>query len=197
MIFQKCCCLIAGLVALGACGAPADVPARTLPDEAMIEPPPAPVPPSLPTPVRETREAILDAARAGSLRRLSRLADAQPAFLSNFGDVSHYRHWDLMRRTGFDPNRTLVELFDKPHAAKRVGEETWYIWPDLAARSNAELQPELLSFRDKARLEAMVGEAGIAAIRDGAPYPGVRTAISETGAWRYFLHEAAGEGEME
>lgn len=182
---------------LSACTPGDEAPARVAPDESLLEAPSPPAPPALPEPVIETREAILDAARAGSLRRLSRLAESQPAFLSNFGDVPHYRHWDLMRRTGFDPNLTLVELFEKPHAAKQVGDKTWYIWPDLAARSNAELQPERLSFRDEARLEALVGEAGIEAIRAGSPYPGVRTAISETGDWHYFLHEPAKEGDTQ
>lgn len=190
--------LMAGLMVvsgISACTPAEDATPRRLPDETLMETPPPPPAPELPAAVIDTREAILDAARAGSLRRLSRLAEAQPAFLSNFGDVPHGRHWDLMRRTGFDPNRTLVELFEKPHAAKQVGDETWYIWPDLAARSSAELQPERLSFRDKARLETLVGEAGIAAIRGGSPYPGVRTAISETGTWHYFLHEVAEEGD--
>ncbi|MEM1152155.1 MAG: hypothetical protein AAGI03_16695, partial [Pseudomonadota bacterium] len=124
-----------------------------------------------------------------SLRSLARRADAEPAFISNLGGADHLRHWDLMRRTGFDPNLKLMELFELPHGTRRVGTETWYIWPDLAARSTAELAPDRLSFQDTARLRALIGEQGIEQIAEGRSYPGVRTAISETGAWRYFLHE--------
>ncbi len=191
------CLVVGALLLLGACTPGDETAARTPPDEMLLEVAPLPEPPALSDAAAQTRQAILAAARAGSIRRLARLADAQPAFLSNFGDVGHYRHWDLMRRTGFDPNSTLVELLDNPYAAKQVGEETWFIWPDLAARPNAQLQPERLSFRDMARLEKLVGEAGIEAIRAGRPYPGVRTAISETGTWHYFLHEPATEGEMQ
>lgn len=179
---------------LAACGQPAaEAPARPVPDARLIDDPPPEPPPPLPSTVEEARSDILAAARAGSLRRLARLANAQPAFLSNFGGAAHFSHWDLMRRTGFDPNQALIELFDRPYATRMVDEEVWYIWPDLAALDSEALQPERLSFYDRARLIEYVGESGISAIRAGAPYPGIRTAISEDGAWRYFLHESSGE----
>lgn len=161
------------------------------PDETLLEPRTRPAPPALPEPVVETRQAILAAAEAGSLRRLSRLADAEPAFISNLGGADHYAHWDLMRRTGFDPNLHLIELFKQPYDTRRVGEETWFVWPDLAARDPEALAPGRLSFRERARLRELLGDDGVAALGRGEPWPGVRTAISETGDWRYFLHERA------
>jgi len=84
-------------------------------------------------------------------------------------------------------------LLAGPYGTRNVGDETWYIWPDLAAKSPSELVPERLSFSDRARLFDLVGEQGIARIRSGQGYPGVRTAIAEDGRWLYFVHESEGE----
>lgn len=137
------------------------------------------------------RDELLDAADDRALRRLGRIASAQEAFLSNLGNDDHYNHWYLMRATGFDVLRELEDLFEHPYGTKQVGQETWYIWPDLAALESDALLPERLSFKDRARLKALIGETGIDAMRAGAPYPGIRTAIAEDGGWRYFLHETA------
>ena len=53
--------------------------------------------------------------------------------------------------------------------------------------------PERLSFADRARLLDLVGETGIARIRQGQGYPGVRTAIAEDGRWLYFVHQSEDE----
>jgi len=132
-----------------------------------------------------------------SLTRLVRLANAEPAFISNFANQAHRTHWDLLRRTGFDPRARLEELLNGPYGIREVGDETWYIWPDLAALDPEDLQLERLSFRDRARLRDLVGDEGIARIRDGQGYPGVRTAIAEDGTWLYFVHETEDEAETE
>ena len=132
---------------------------------------------------------------ANSLRRLVNLANAEPAFISNFAGASHRDHWDLLRRTGFDPILTLEKLLDGPYGVKTVSGETWYIWPELAALGPEALQPERLNFSQRARLEELVGETGIAQIRQGSGYPGVRTAIAEDGRWLYFVHETGREDE--
>lgn len=128
-----------------------------------------------------------------SLYQLARFAESEPTFLSNFAGASHREHWDLLRRTGFDPILTLEKLLDGPYGAKMVSGETWYIWPELAALDPAELQPQRLNFSQRARLEELVGDTGIAQIRNGEGYPGVRTAIAEDGRWLYFVHETEGE----
>lgn len=167
------------------------------PDAILIEPQAEPVPQriatnELPQPVLDTRAALLDIAEADSLRRLARFADSQPGFLSSLSDTrGHFDHWDLMRRTGFDPNIHLPALFAEDPGIYRTEDETWYVWPAIAARSARELHPDRLGAGDLAELRRRVGEDGLERIRGGAAYPGVRTAISETGRWLYFLHEPA------
>lgn len=142
---------------------------------------------------RQTIAELEGIIESNSLSRLSRFADSEPAFLSNFAGASHRTHWDLLRRTGFDPILTLEKLFDGPYGVKSVSGETWYVWPELAALEPEGLQPERLNFSQRARLEELVGEAGIAEIRNGSGYPGVRTAIAEDGRWLYFVHETTSE----
>lgn len=133
--------------------------------------------------------AIRDVLARDSLNRLVRLAQAEPNFVSNFAGESHKVHWDLLRRTGFDPLAKLGGLLEGPYGTRQVGDQTWYIWPDLAALNAADLLPEKLEFKDRARLRDLVGEPGIERIRAGQGYPGVRTAIAEDGRWLYFVHE--------
>lgn len=130
-----------------------------------------------------------------SLNRLVRLASVDENFVSNFAGEPHKVHWDLLRRTGFDPLHRLDDLLSGPYATRQVGDQVWYIWPDFAARDADELLPENLSFADRARLLQLVGEPGLARIRDGQDYPGVRTAIAEDGRWLYFVHETIEDTE--
>lgn len=141
--------------------------------------------------------ALREIIARNSLTRLVRLANSEPAFISNFANQGHRTHWDLLRRTGFDPLARLEELLNGPYGTREVGDQTWYIWPDLAALDPEDLQPERLSFRDRARLRDLVGDEGIARIREGQGYPGVRTAIAEDGTWLYFVHETEDEAETE
>ena len=118
-----------------------------------------------------------------------RLADAEESFVSNFAGEAHRVHWDLLRRTGFDPVAKLGGLLDGPYGTRQVGDQIWYIWPDFAALEADQLLPERLTFTDRARLRELVGEPGLARIRNGEAYPGVRTAIAGDGDWLYFVHE--------
>lgn len=140
-------------------------------------------------PVESKISAIRDVLARDSLSRLVRLAEAEQSFVSNFAGESHRVHWDLLRRTGFDPLAKLGALLDGPYGTRQVGEQTWYIWPDFAALEADELLPEKLTFTDRARLRDLVGEPGLERIRAGEDYPGVRTAIAEDGDWLYFVHE--------
>ena len=139
--------------------------------------------------------AIRDVLARDSLSRLVRLANAEPNFVSNFAGESHRVHWDLLRRTGFDPLAKLGGLLDGPYGTRQVGDQTWFIWPDLAALDAEDLLPEKLAFSDRARLLELVGEPGLERIRAGEGYPGVRTAIAEDGRWLYFVHETVNETE--
>lgn len=140
-------------------------------------------------PVESKIAAIREVLARDSLSRLVRLADAEPSFVSNFAGESHRVHWDLLRRTGFDPLAKLGGLLDGPYGTRQVGDQTWYIWPDFAALEADQLLPEKLPFTDRARLRELVGEPGLARIRKGEAYPGVRTAIAGDGDWLYFVHE--------
>ena len=139
--------------------------------------------------------AIREVLARDSLNRLVRLAESEDSFVSNFAGESHKVHWDLLRRTGFDPLGKLGGLLDGPYGTRQVGEQTWYIWPDFAALGPDELLPERLDFADRARLQALIGDTGLERVRDGQGYPGVRTAIAEDGDWLYFVHETEQEAE--
>ena len=128
-----------------------------------------------------------------SLARFSRLADAEPSFVSNFSGQSNRVHWDLLRRTGFDPLTQMEGLLNGPYGTRKVGDQMWYIWPDLAALDPEDLKPERLSFADRARLRDLIGVQGLQRVREGQFYPGIRTAIAEDGRWLYFIHEAEDE----
>ena len=134
-----------------------------------------------------TRDRILEVARSGSQRQLARLAGEFEGFQSNFGGSEHFAYWYSRRRMGSDPNEAIVALFDEPYAVREVGEEVWYIWPDLATLDPRGFALEKLSFRDRARLEELIGERGIEVLLRGEPYPGYRTAITSGGRWVYFV----------
>ena len=166
-------------------------PAVTAPIEAIETV--TPLTEAVETKIADIRE-ILD---RNSLSRLVRLASAEENFVSNFAGESHRVHWDLLRRTGFDPLMRLGALLDGPYGTRQVGDQTWYIWPDFAAQESDDLLPEKLNFADRARLRDLVGDVGLERIRNGESYPGIRTAIAEDGRWLYFVHETVQETEGE
>ena len=99
-------------VLLVACSPAAEPAGPPIPDESLTQPPQVPRPVVLTPEAEETRDELLSHARAGSLTRLSRVANANDGFVSNLGGAPHRQYWDLMRRIGADPNRRLRELFD-------------------------------------------------------------------------------------
>ncbi|MEZ6012377.1 MAG: hypothetical protein R3C08_10960 [Hyphomonas sp.] len=185
--------LLAAAAALGltACSQAEEAP--VYPPETLSQTPQAPDPVVIPDAVAATRDEILKHARNGSLAGLSRVARDSEGFVSNFGGEAHRDYWDLMRRIGIDPNLKLRTLLDLPVGMREVDGVKWYVWPDLAAKNAEDLIPEKLSFRDRKRLRDLVGEDGIAEIRAGKGYPGMRTAIAEDGRWVYFVLGQDGE----
>ncbi|MEE2930545.1 MAG: hypothetical protein VX599_07505 [Pseudomonadota bacterium] len=164
-------------------------PAVTAPIE--VEQTLRPLTPKVEAKVVEIR-AVLE---RNSMSRLVRLANAEDSFISNFAGESHRVHWDLLRRTGFDPLLRLGALLDGPYGTLQVGDQTWYVWPDFAALETEDLVPARLDFADRARLRELVGDVGLERIRAGESYPGIRTAIAEDGRWLYFVHETVEETE--
>ena len=185
--------LLAGACVLTACFGQPEEPVRPVPDPSLTQPPQEAPEVSLTSEVENARDALIRYANAGSLRGLSRTAAETDNFLSNFGGQDHLEFWNLMRRIGIDPNVKLRELFQLPVGVREVDGERWYVWPDLAARDAADLIPEKLTFKERARLKALIGEEGIARIRAGEGYPGMRTAIADDGRWIYFVLGADAE----
>ncbi|MEE2879329.1 MAG: hypothetical protein VX593_10025 [Pseudomonadota bacterium] len=193
-------CALAALALIGVGACERDVPRDTV--RLQVEEAPSYMKPAtdasgategLTPQVQETVAALRAIIEANSLSRLSRFANSQSGFISNFAGASHRDHWDLLRRTGFDPILRMEDLLDQPYGVRTVGSETWYVWPDLAALGPDELRPERLSFRQRARLQDLVGEAGVESIRNGSGYPGVRMAIAADGRWLYYVHETQSE----
>lgn len=164
-----------------------------VPEERFNDMPQEPAPVEISKAAAKTRGELIHEATRGSLRGLGEIAARNPDFKSNVGGQSHDRFWDLLRRTGVDPNRKLRELFEQPAGLRKIDGQLWYVWPDLAAKDAADLIPEKLTFQDRRRLEELIREDGIARIRAGEGYPGMRTAISEDGTWIYFVLGQDGE----
>lgn len=187
--------LIAAML-LAACS-PAEpevvLPLPPIPDERFTDAPVAPETVEVSEAAAKTRDELIREATKGSLRGLGVIAARNPEFRSNVGGQSHDRFWDLLRRTGVDPNRKLRELFEQPAGLREIDGQRWYVWPDLAAKDAADLIPEKLTFQDRRRLEELIREDGIARIRAGEGYPGMRTAIAEDGTWIYFVLGQDGE----
>ncbi|PKP82051.1 MAG: hypothetical protein CVT79_07085 [Alphaproteobacteria bacterium HGW-Alphaproteobacteria-18] len=187
--------LLLGMLAACSQAEPANAPVTLppAPPESLTRPPQPPEPVELTAPAEEMKAAILREAERGALRSLARLADQQDGFISNIGGQSHFEFWDLLRRTGVDPNRKLRDLFEGPPGKREIDGETWFVWPDIAAKDVRDLIPEKLTFVERRRLRELIGEDGIARIRAGEGYPGMRTAISADGRWVYFVLGQDGE----
>jgi len=177
------------MLMLAGCGGEA-AEQRTVPDITHVERPTQVPVPELSAEAKEMQARILETTDRDSLRRFARLADEGPDFISNFEGSDHFAHWSLLRRTGVDPLRQIEALFEDKRGVRTVGSEVWYIWPHFAAMSREDLAPDQLDFQDKAKLLELIGEEGLAHIRAGGAYPGVRTAISKSGRWVYYLHDS-------
>ncbi len=193
MRFERCAAALL-IFMLAACAPkPPAVPPPAQPEPMLTHTPQAPETIVLPKPVIAAKTEILRFAHAGALTSLAGIASRNESFSSNFGGQPHREFWDLMRRTGLDPNVKLRELFETTPGRRDVDGVTWYVWPDLAAREAEDLIPERLSFEDRKRLEDLVGEDGIARIRAGEGYPGMQTAIAADGTWVYYILGLDGE----
>lgn len=187
--------LLLGMLAACSPAEPAKAPLAgpPVPPESLTRPPQPPEPAELTPEAEAMKAAILREAERGALRSLARLADGQEGFMSNVGGRAHFEFWDLLRRTGVDPNRKLRDLLEGPPGKREIDGEIWFVWPDIAAKDARDLIPEKLTFVERRRLRELIGEDGIGRIRAGEGYPGMRTAISAEGRWVYFVLGQDGE----
>ncbi|MEO0466106.1 MAG: hypothetical protein AAF216_06150 [Pseudomonadota bacterium] len=159
------------------------------PNDQLIEPRVASAEIPISAPVQMTLAELQRIIEADSIRQLARFADAQPGFRSNLGDDNTFRHWDLMRRTGFNPTAQLQAVLEEPYGTGKINGVTWYYWPYLAAYSSGRISTERITPVERADIVRLIGVTGLASLDGTKTYPGVRTAISEDGTWHYFLHE--------
>jgi len=179
-------------LSVAACGQPANS-SSAPPDDGLIDAPETPEQPPLTEEVETTLTELRRIIAADSIRQLARFAATQDDFQSNLGGAETFRHWDLMRRTGFNPTTQLESVLAEPYGTLNVDGETWFIWPYLDAIPSAELTPSRMTAAARADALRLLGEIGLARLDGRSGYPGVRTAISESGTWHYFLHEPENE----
>lgn len=177
---------------LAGCGQPANS-SSAPPDESLLATPETPEQPPLTEDVEATLTELHRIIAADSIRQLARFAATQDNFQSNLGGAETFRHWDLMRRTGFNPTTQLQSVLAEPYGTLNVDGETWFVWPYLDAIQTADLTPSRMSAAARADALRLLGETGLARLDGQSGYPGVRTAISESGTWHYFLHEPENE----
>ena len=144
---------------------------------------------ALPDAVAAKRDQILETADLDSIRRLVYLADDFDGFRSNYGDIAHYDHWYILKRAGIDPIVAVREILSEPYGVKDFGAEKYYIWPAFASRRPEDLDFSRLTFAERARLQELIGDDGIARVEAGEPYPGFRLAIRQDGIWVYLLED--------
>ncbi len=161
-------------------GPEVSVPEASPPDAAVETLPPA---------VQAKLDLIRETLKTGSIRSLVRLANQEPDFRSNFGNLNHYDHWYILKRMGLDVIEKTEQVLNQPYGVKDFGAEKYYIWPELAARPPEDLVYSRLTFQERAALLELVSEAGIERVKGGEPYPGFRLAIREDGSWAYLLQD--------
>ena len=144
---------------------------------------------ALPDAVAAKRDQILETADMDSIRRLVYLADDYDGFRSNYGDIAHYDHWYILKRAGIDPIVAVREILSEPYGVKDFGAEKYYIGPAFASRRPEDLDFSRLTFAERARLQELIGDDGIARVEAGEPYPGFRLAIRQDGIWVYLLED--------
>lgn len=181
-------CLVAVGVYLGAAAcspetsrtAAADAPAKR---ERLA--PMRPFGAKLPAAVEARLEQLKTIAESGDYHALARLAQANPAFRSNTGGMSHIDYWRLKTSAGDDPTEHLARILAYPPAATAAAEGETYVWPWLAALRGADMTAETAH-----DIDALLGAGQAEAIRRGAPWSGYSLAIRADGVWLYFTSGA-------
>ncbi len=159
--------------------------ARVTPADGGTSPSPAVQSPTstepLPTPVLQTREAILAAIEAGDLDALEGLIDPD-RFSYNFGDGSNpVPEW----RRDPAPLEALAEILRMPFATRQGTPEvgTIYLWPALTEADLADLDAD-----ERAMLQELgISEPEVRRMLEAfGGYVGPRTGIAQDGTWLFY-----------
>lgn len=137
----------------------------------------------LPTPVAETREAILTAALACDIEALAALTG--PSFTAGFGGGEPTEIWTADEEE-FDnePMRALVEILRlAPTTGPDGSDGIAYIWPPAFSYETWEEVPEV----DREALRALYDDDDFEGFAQFGGYIGYRTAITEDGTWTAFV----------
>jgi len=146
----------------------------------------------LPLPVREMREAILEAVNSGNiedLRHAYELNELRPDLgVAPIGDpVAHWKEIssDGHGRAVLD---TLAAILQAGYASLALGQDLEnnrvYVWPYFA-----EVPLDGLSPAQAAELENLVAAAGVEEMKAAGKYTRWRLAIGADGTWHYFKKE--------
>lgn len=137
----------------------------------------------LPKPVRETRAAMLAAARNADLASLQQIIDAQDKPIQlGFGGAetaADFATGNSVTGDGLDALAELVDILEAPFAQVDDGEGgSFYIWPYLAGGELTDL-----SDTDKVVAYQLVTPAALEDFIDYGGWLSFRTIIDEDGAW--------------
>jgi hypothetical protein len=142
----------------------------------------------LPSPVAETRSAIIAAAEAGDYEQLRSVLDPK-VFLSDFGfGTDPMGRWQDI---GPKPLETMDAMLRMPYAIRETNEGTLYQWPRFDPNSKAEdVSPQ----ERKLLLTFMTEEELATAFNPDLGYTAPRLGILADGNWWFFILE--GEGAL-
>lgn len=137
----------------------------------------------LPKPVRETRAAMLAAARNADLAALQQIADAQGKPIQlGFGGaetVADFAMAASLSGDGLDSLADLIDLLEAPFAQVDDGEGgSFYIWPYLAGGELTDLTDT-----DKVVAYQLVTPDALDDFIDYGGWLSFRTIIDEDGTW--------------
>ncbi len=147
-------------------------------------------PEKLPVPVAEMRDAILAAARSGSIDEL--LEPIQWNELKpDFGEVDAAKPIAGWKKLSVDGQgreilAILINLLEAPYAVMRQGRDIennkMYVWPAFAELPLGKLPPQL-----ETALLRLVPRDAFKAMKDGGAYTHWRLMIGADGTWHSFL----------
>lgn len=141
----------------------------------------------LPEPVREMREALIDAARSGGIEAMQipiELNELPPDTGSKYSSDA-IKHWKDASSdgTGRDILAALLDVLDAGYV--RIADDglgALYIWPYFA-----EIPITLLSPTQQVELYRLVPVAAVEQMRQSGRYTGYRISIGEDGVWHAFV----------